>query len=111
MDSLHILVEQGKVLYLGASDLPAWVVSAANMYARENGKTEFVIYQGRWNCMMWVIAAMPSRVDDNTDIQSAVATLRGTSSRWHAMNRWHLRRGTPSAAAVSRARSRSVRRN
>ncbi|KAG0162877.1 putative aryl-alcohol dehydrogenase aad14 [Apophysomyces sp. BC1034] len=52
MDSLHILVEQGKVLYLGISDSPAWVVSAANYYARAHGKTPFSIYQGRWNIMM-----------------------------------------------------------
>ncbi|KAJ5097570.1 hypothetical protein N7456_008291 [Penicillium angulare] len=32
IDSLHILVQQGKVLYLGISDSPAWVVSAANYY-------------------------------------------------------------------------------
>ncbi|KAK7413923.1 putative aryl-alcohol dehydrogenase aad14 [Neonectria punicea] len=51
MDSLHILVEQGKVLYLGISDSPAWVVSAANTYARAHGKTPFSIYQGRWNVM------------------------------------------------------------
>ena len=30
MDSLHILVQQGKVLYLGVSDTPAWVVSASH---------------------------------------------------------------------------------
>lgn len=52
MDSLHILVEQGKVLYLGASDMPAWVVSAANVYATQAGKTPFSVYQGRWNVMM-----------------------------------------------------------
>jgi len=51
MDALHILVEQGKVLYLGISDSPAWVVSAANTYARAHGKTPFSIYQGRWNVM------------------------------------------------------------
>lgn len=51
MDSLHILVQQGKVLYLGMSDSPAWVVSAANYYARAHGKTPFSIYQGRWNVM------------------------------------------------------------
>ncbi|RFU27209.1 hypothetical protein B7463_g9136, partial [Scytalidium lignicola] len=51
MDSLHILVQQGKVLYLGISDSPAWVVSAANVYARDHGKTPFSIYQGRWNVM------------------------------------------------------------
>ncbi|KAJ5537615.1 hypothetical protein N7513_005568 [Penicillium frequentans] len=51
MDSLHILVEQGKVMYLGISDSPAWVVSAANTYARAHGKTPFSVYQGRWNVM------------------------------------------------------------
>ncbi|KAI0074597.1 aryl-alcohol dehydrogenase [Panus rudis PR-1116 ss-1] len=51
MDGLHNLVAQGKVLYLGVSDTPAWVVSKANMYARLTGKTPFVIYQGRWNVM------------------------------------------------------------
>lgn len=52
MDSLHVLVEQGKVLYLGISDCPAWVVAAANVYATSHGKTPFSIYQGRWNVMM-----------------------------------------------------------
>jgi aryl-alcohol dehydrogenase-like predicted oxidoreductase len=47
MDSLQILVEQGKVLYLGISDTPAWIVTAANLYARAHGKTPFSIYQGR----------------------------------------------------------------
>ncbi|KAH8157426.1 hypothetical protein CIB48_g10820 [Xylaria polymorpha] len=51
MDSLHDVVQQGKVLYLGISDTPAWVVSAANTYARAHGKTPFSIYQGRWNVM------------------------------------------------------------
>jgi aryl-alcohol dehydrogenase-like predicted oxidoreductase len=51
MDSLHILVEQGKVLYLGISDSPAWVLSAANTYARAHSKTPFSIYQGRWNVL------------------------------------------------------------
>lgn len=51
MDSLHILVEQGKVLYLGISDTPAWVVAAANTYARAHGKTPFSVYQGQWNVM------------------------------------------------------------
>ncbi|KAF4211861.1 hypothetical protein CNMCM8980_000639 [Aspergillus fumigatiaffinis] len=52
MDSLQILVEQGKVLYLGISDTPAWIVTAANLYARSHGKTPFSIYQGRWNVML-----------------------------------------------------------
>lgn len=33
------------------SDTPAWVVSAANQYARDHGKSPFVIYQGAWNIL------------------------------------------------------------
>ena len=70
MNGLHVLVQQGKVLYLvsvlvfmltptfvnmyhhqGVSDTPAWVVSKANQYARDHGKSPFVIYQGVWNVM------------------------------------------------------------
>jgi len=41
MRSLDDMVKQGKVLYLGISDAPAWVISKANMYARQNGLTPF----------------------------------------------------------------------
>ncbi|OAX42631.1 Aldo/keto reductase [Rhizopogon vinicolor AM-OR11-026] len=51
MNGLHVLVQQGKVLYLGISDSPAWVVAKANQYARDHGKSPFVIYQGAWNIM------------------------------------------------------------
>ncbi|KAJ7617232.1 Aldo/keto reductase [Roridomyces roridus] len=51
MNGLHNLIVQGKVLYLGISDTPAWVVAKANQYARDHGKTPFVIYQGAWNVM------------------------------------------------------------
>lgn len=70
MNGLHTLVQRGNVLYLvrdqivlvisvfthhttsqGISDSPAWVVSQANQYARDHGKTPFVIYQGQWNVM------------------------------------------------------------
>lgn len=51
VDSIHILVEQGKVLYFGISDTPAWIVSAANYYAKSHGKTPVSIYQGRWNIL------------------------------------------------------------
>lgn len=49
MLSLNDLVHQGKVLYLGVSDTPAWVVSKANEYARGHGLRQFVVYQGRWS--------------------------------------------------------------
>ncbi|KAI0634200.1 Aldo/keto reductase [Trametes polyzona] len=51
MNGLHNLVVAGKVLYLGISDTPAWIVSKANMYARLMGKTPFVIYQGAWSIL------------------------------------------------------------
>ena len=70
MNSLHTLINQGKVLYLvsrftyasvhrtgrndivqGISDAPAWVVTKANTYARDHGKTPFVIYQGLWSIL------------------------------------------------------------
>lgn len=35
----------------GISDSPAWVVSAANQYAKDHGKSPFVVYQGLWNIM------------------------------------------------------------
>lgn len=43
MQSLNDLVRLGKVLYLGVSDTPAWVVSQANEYARQNGLAQFVV--------------------------------------------------------------------
>ncbi|MCJ1328664.1 hypothetical protein MMC10_005341 [Thelotrema lepadinum] len=49
MLSLNDLCRQGKVLYLGASDLPAYIVSKANQYARDHGLRQFVVYQGRWS--------------------------------------------------------------
>ncbi|KAF4616919.1 hypothetical protein D9613_008393 [Agrocybe pediades] len=51
MRALHNVVVQGKVLYLGISDTPAWIVSRANQYARDHALTPFVIYQGAWNIM------------------------------------------------------------
>ncbi|KAI0437367.1 norsolorinic acid reductase [Xylaria telfairii] len=49
MQSLNQLVLAGKVLYLGISDTPAWVVSKANEYARNHGLRQFSVYQGRWS--------------------------------------------------------------
>jgi aryl-alcohol dehydrogenase-like predicted oxidoreductase len=49
MQSLHHLVVFGKVLHLGISDTPAWIVSRANEYARGHGLTQFSVYQGHWS--------------------------------------------------------------
>lgn len=49
MHSLNYLVSSGKVLYLGISDTPAWVVVKCNDYARQHGLRPFSVYQGRWS--------------------------------------------------------------
>ena len=49
MKSLNTLADQGKILYLGVSDTPAWVVSKANQYARDHGMRQFAVYQGQWS--------------------------------------------------------------
>ncbi|EKG20292.1 Aldo/keto reductase [Macrophomina phaseolina MS6] len=52
MHSLNDLVSSGKVLYLGISDTPAWVVAKCNQYARDHGLRQFTVYQGMWNATM-----------------------------------------------------------
>ncbi|KAL4796666.1 NADP-dependent oxidoreductase domain-containing protein [Aspergillus venezuelensis] len=49
MHGLNVLINARKVLYLGISDSPAWVVVKANAYARANGLRPFSVYQGLWN--------------------------------------------------------------
>ncbi|KAK8161080.1 NADP-dependent oxidoreductase domain-containing protein [Phyllosticta citrichinensis] len=49
MQNLDALVKSGKILYLGISDTPAWIVSKANQYARDHALTPFSVYQGRWS--------------------------------------------------------------
>lgn len=49
MQSLNALVHAGKVLYLGVSNWPAWLVVKANAYARQHGLRPFSIYQGRYS--------------------------------------------------------------
>ncbi|CCG80668.1 Norsolorinic acid reductase [Taphrina deformans PYCC 5710] len=52
MQSLNQLVASGKVLYLGVSDTPAWIVSKANQYAADHGLRGFSVYQGKWSASM-----------------------------------------------------------
>ena len=49
MIALNRFVTAGKVLYLGVSDTPAWIVSKANQYARDHGLKQFSVYQGLWS--------------------------------------------------------------
>lgn len=52
MHGLNDLVASGKVIYLGISDTPAWIVAKANQYARDHGLRQFSVYQGMWNAAM-----------------------------------------------------------
>lgn len=45
MRALDDVVRSGRALHLGISDTPAWIVSAANTYARERGLTPFTAVQ------------------------------------------------------------------
>ena len=49
MRALDDLVRAGRVLYIGISDTPAWVVSQANTLADLRGWTRFVAYQGLYS--------------------------------------------------------------
>ncbi|OCK78660.1 norsolorinic acid reductase [Lepidopterella palustris CBS 459.81] len=49
MLGLNSLLNRGKVLYLGASDMPAWFVAKCNQYARDHGLRGFVVYQEQWS--------------------------------------------------------------
>lgn len=49
MRALDDLVRAGKVLYVGISDTPAWVVSQANAIAELRGWSRFVAYQGEYS--------------------------------------------------------------
>ena len=47
--ALGDLVHAGKVLYIGISDTPAWVVAQANAIADLRGWSRFVAYQGEYS--------------------------------------------------------------
>ena len=51
MRGLDGLVRAGKVLYIGISDTPAWIVSRANMLAELRGWSQFVGLQVRYSLL------------------------------------------------------------
>lgn len=51
MEALDRLVQDGKVLYLGSSNLEAWQLSLAMLVAVERGLTRFVALQPRYNLL------------------------------------------------------------
>lgn len=48
MEALHRLVQAGKVLALGASNLAVWRIATANSVARANGWTPYTVVQQRY---------------------------------------------------------------
>ena len=51
LESLDDLVRRGVVLYLGVSNVPAWIVSRANTLAETRGWTPFVTYSAEYNLL------------------------------------------------------------
>lgn len=49
MRALHDIVQSGRVRYIGASSLPAWMFQRANAIAEKNGWTPFVSMQNLYN--------------------------------------------------------------
>jgi len=73
MRGLDDLVRSGKVLYLGISDTPAWVVSRANMLADLRGWSPFVALQIEYS----LIERTPER-----DLLPMARTLGMTVTPW-----------------------------
>lgn len=49
MRALDDLVSAGKVLYVGISDTPAWIISRANVMAELKGWSKFIVTQDEYN--------------------------------------------------------------
>lgn len=85
MQSLNNLVQQGKVLYLGISDAPAWVVVKANAYARQHGLRPFSVYQGRFGAHVRDLERdiIPMCLDESMGIQVWGTMANGMSTLLH----------------------------
>lgn len=66
MHALNDLVISRRVIYLGISDTPAWIVAKMNAYARQYGLRQFSIYQGQWSaaCRDFEREIIPCCVDE-----------------------------------------------
>ncbi|KAJ7656939.1 aryl-alcohol dehydrogenase [Mycena polygramma] len=73
MDSLHILVITGKVLYLGISGSPAWFVVKANDYAKANGKTPSSTGSSTARCTLGQRSHHIIRFILQTDLKTGIA--------------------------------------
>jgi aryl-alcohol dehydrogenase-like predicted oxidoreductase len=62
--ALHELVQEGKVRYLGHSNLNGWQLAEADHVARENNLTPFISAQNRWSLLdrEWEAAVVASAI-------------------------------------------------
>jgi aryl-alcohol dehydrogenase-like predicted oxidoreductase len=70
MQALNDVVHSGKVMYLGVSDTPAWVVAKCNQYARDHGLRQFSVYQGNWSvaCRDFERDIIPMTISENMSL-------------------------------------------
>lgn len=84
------LVTSGKVLYIGAADMPAWEISRGNMMADLLGMTPFIGIQVEYNLL--------ERSCDNDLLPMAKALDIGITA-WSPLARGRLARGTNAATS------------
>jgi aryl-alcohol dehydrogenase-like predicted oxidoreductase len=98
MKGLDDLVKSGKVLYVGVSDTPAWIVSRANMLAELRGWSPFVALQIEYS----LVERTPER-----DLLPMARSLGMTVTPWGALGGGILT-GKYHDVAVPSARSSGV---
>ena len=60
--ALQDLIQEGKVRYIGHSNLPGWQLAEADHLAREHNLTPFISAQNRWSLLdrEWEAAVVPA---------------------------------------------------
>jgi len=116
MSALNDEVRSGRVNYIAASDMPAWLVVKANDYARQHGMAQFVAYQGEWSllrrdvereiipmCQAEGMAFMPYGVLGQGKFKSAKELSERQTSGQTLRSFWGPGHQTESEALVSQA--------
>lgn len=77
--ALHELVQEGKVRYLGHSNLNGWQLAEAAHVARENNLTPFISSQNRWSLLdrEWEAVVVPAAVHYNVGMLPYMPLTQG----------------------------------
>ena len=77
--ALHELVQEGKVRYLGHSNLNGWQLAEAAHVARENNLTPFISAQNRWSLLdrEWEAAVVPAAIHYNVGVLPYMPLTQG----------------------------------